>query len=490
MRLNQQNLNKLIEAGGSDNLTLPSYNRDETKIGIVHIGLGAFHRSHQAFFTEKVLNAKGGNWGISGISMRNLELQKNLQEQDCLYTLAIADKTDEFQVISALKEVLVASKEADKVIARLANPDTKLVSLTVTEKGYCLNASGNLDTELEGIKHDIENPSEPITALGLLVAGLAQRFEAGTPAFNVIACDNLPDNGKKLQRGVIQLAKAISAELGSWVETNVDFPNTMVDCITPATEASTLEMVKTATGLEDAAPVQREGFDQWVIEDCLNGERPDWESVGVIFTDNVAGFEHTKLRILNGLHSTLAYLGRLCGHETVFEAVSDQQLKAFLIKLVDEEIIPTIEAPEGLDLTEYSRQIIARFENPKIRHLLEQIGCDGSIKIPVRTLEPINDNLKAGRSNNNALYYVVAGWIKFVVNKVKTGEQLNDPKAELMIETIKQFNGDAEHDVKSFLTADGLIDSNLISQTDIIESVAQAYKAIVDLADVRSGLPK
>ncbi|MCU4677100.1 mannitol dehydrogenase family protein [Catenovulum sp. 2E275] len=489
MRLNQQNLTELQQKGAAG-VTLPSYDRENTKIGIVHIGLGAFHRSHQAFFTEKVMNKQGGNWGICGVSMRNVELQKSLEEQDCLYTLAIADKQDEFQVISALKEVLVAANQAEQVIARLANPDTKLVSLTVTEKGYCLNASGNLDTELAGIKHDIENPTQPNTALGFLVAGLAQRFEQGTAAFNVIACDNLPDNGKKLRRGVIQLAQANSAELAAWIESNVDFPNTMVDCITPATEDKTLEMVKSALGLDDLAPVQREGFDQWVIEDCLTGERPDWESVGVIFTSNVGGFEHTKLRILNGLHSTLAYLGRLCGHESVFEAVSDQALKAFLLKLVDEEIIPTIEAPQGLDLTEYSRQIIARFENPKIRHLLEQIACDGSIKVPVRTLEPINDNLNAGRSNNNALYYVVAGWIKFVANKVKTGEQLNDPKADLMIAKVNQFNGDAAHDVKLFLTADGLIDTKLISHPQIVESVISAYSQIIDTADLRTVLPK
>ncbi|WP_016954892.1 mannitol dehydrogenase family protein [Catenovulum agarivorans] len=489
MRLNEQNLAAKLDSLPA-NVQVARYSRSATKIGIVHLGLGAFHRSHQALFTERAMNECGGDWAICAVSMRNETLQQQLSGQDNLFTVVMNDKDTDYQIVSAVKEVLVAKNQLDQVLARLTSADTKLVSLTVTEKGYCLNSAGDLDTELDAIKADLANPSAPTTVVGMLAYGLAQRHAAGTKPFHVVACDNLPGNGEKLKTAVVQFAKAANAELAEWIEQNVQFPNTMVDCITPHTEDKTVQLVKDDLGLEDLAPVNREAFHQWVIEDTLPAERPAWEKVGVIFTNDVEAFENTKLRILNGLHSILAYMGPLLGYKSVFEAVSDSRLKAFLQSIAAQEVIPTIEAPVGLDLHEYAAQIVRRFENPKICHLLEQIACDGTIKIPVRTLQPILDNLKAGRSNNNKLYYVVAAWLLFLVNKVETEQTINDPKAAQLHQIISNFTGDIAQDVKTFMTAEGLLPEAVRSNSEVINKVTEAYKVILQhRTDIRAALP-
>ena len=315
MRLNEQNLAAKLDSLPA-NVQVARYSRSATKIGIVHLGLGAFHRSHQALFTERAMNECGGDWAICAVSMRNETLQQQLSGQDNLFTVVMNDKDTDYQIVSAVKEVLVAKNQLEQVLARLTSADTKLVSLTVTEKGYCLNSAGDLDTELAAIKADLANPSAPTTVVGMLAYGLAQRHAAGIKPFHVVACDNLPGNGEKLKTAVVQFAKAANAELAEWIEQNVQFPNTMVDCITPHTEDKTVQMVKDDLGLEDLAPVNREAFHQWVIEDILPAERPAWDKVGVIFTNDVEAFENTKLRILNGLHSILAYMGPLLGYKS------------------------------------------------------------------------------------------------------------------------------------------------------------------------------
>ncbi|WP_017446623.1 mannitol dehydrogenase family protein [Gayadomonas joobiniege] len=480
-RLNKQKLADLKI--GQTNFSAPKYDPEQLTIGIVHLGLGNFHRAHQAMYTEQLLN-KGEdlNWGICGVSMRNQDLQQKMQQQDNLFTVAITDKQDKYQVVAAIKEVLVAAQQLPQVLRRLAARETKIVSLTVTEKGYCLNSAGELDLNLPQIQADIADPHTPATAVGILVAGLQLRFQAGIPAFNVIACDNLPANGDKLARAVIQLAEKSYPELAVWIKNNVQFPNTMVDCITPATEQAILGQVSEATGYKDLAAVPREGFSQWVIENTLTGERPQWENAGVIFTDDVESYEHAKLRILNGLHSTLAYLGTLLGYTSVFEAVSDKKLKHFLIKLLEEEIIPTINPPKGLNLAAYSRDIIARFENPKIRHLLSQIACDGSIKIPVRILAPALDNLKAERENNG-LYWVIAAWMQFLHKAYLAGETINDPRADEIIACLQQFGDQALTNVNVFFAIPDLIPVEIKCSNEVKNQVAHRLANINDLTN-------
>ena len=479
MQLNQMFLESADRVSNTQDVIYPSYKRDETNIGIVHLGLGAFHRSHQAMYTEQLLNLQGGgDWGICGVSFRNETLQTQLNSQDCLYTMAVLDVVDSFQVVGAIKEVLVVKNEASAVLARMAAQTTKIVSLTVTEKGYCLNAEGVLDEALPEIKNDLSAIEHPTSAIGLLAAALNLRFKKGIKPFNVIACDNLPDNGRKLKSAVIQYATKISEELAQWIDKEIQFPNTMVDSITPKTEQATVELIENKLGLIDNAPVQREQFSQWVIESCPHIERPEWEKVGVIFTDNVESFENAKLRILNGLHSALAYIGLLTGYETVYQAISDEKIKSFLVGLVDNEIIPTIEAPKGLDLHNYSRAIIARFENPKIKHLLSQIACDGSIKIPVRTLAPIQNNITANRSIKS-LSVVVAAWIHFVRNNHVKKQQLHDPRAEELLTAVSQFQGNNNEDIKGFLAISGLLPDLLKNNASFITNIQIAYADVV-----------
>ncbi|WAJ71907.1 mannitol dehydrogenase family protein [Catenovulum adriaticum] len=483
MNLNNKSLSHLAETGACNaNITLPHYNRDQVKIGIVHLGLGAFHRSHQAYYTEQAMNQYGGDWGICGVAMRNETLRKNLSAQDGLYTIAKLADNNQFQVIGALKEVLVAQQEIEKVIDRMVNPDTKIVSVTVTEKGYCLNSAGLLDIKNPDIQHDLNNTNSPNSIIGIISLALFKRFSEQTPAFNVIACDNLPENGKKLKDAVLAFSQYLHPELVNWISQNVCFPNTMVDSITPKTEQATVDLVEAELGIKDLSPVQREMFTQWVIEDCLSGEQPRWQEVGVVFSNDVAGYEHTKLRILNGLHSTLAYLGCLTGFDTVYQAISEPLVKDFLLELVDQEISPSINLPKGLNLYKYSRDIIARFENSKIQHKLAQIACDGSIKISIRILEPMLENLRAGRPTKN-LALVVACWIHFVVSEYKAGKSLNDPMAERLYAAVANFTDDNAANVAKLLNVEGLVCSELIQHPQFLPSIINAYSKLMRTQD-------
>jgi fructuronate reductase len=480
-QLNQKYLQSVDCVNNATDVIYPSYKRGEINIGIVHLGLGAFHRSHQAMYTEKLLNMQGGgDWGICGVSFRNEALQIQLNSQDCLYTMAVLDVEGSFQVVGVIKEVLVVKNEASAVLARMAVETTKIVSLTVTEKGYCLNTEGVLDETLPEIINDLASIDMPSSAIGLLVSALNMRFKNGIKPFNVLACDNLPDNGRKLKSAVIQFASKISADLAQWISKEIQFPNTMVDSITPKTEQATVELIENKLGIIDEAPVQREMFAQWVIEDCPHMERPEWEKVGVIFTPDVESFENAKLRILNGLHSALAYIGLLTGYDTVYQAILDEKIKRFLVDLVDNEIIPTIEAPKGLDLHNYSRVIIARFENPKIKHLLSQIACDGSIKIPVRTLAPIQNNIVANR-DFKSLSVVVAAWIHFIRVSYEQKQALNDPRATELLTAVSKFQGNNSEDVRGFLDIKGLLPDPLKNNVSFMTHIQDAYVDITGI---------
>jgi fructuronate reductase len=390
----------------------PTYDRDALGIGIVHLGPGAFHRAHQAVFTDGAIAKSGGNWGICAVSLNSTHVKEALSPQDGLYTLAIKDKNPSYRIIGSIKEVLCAREDSATVLARLSHADTHFVTLTITEKGYALTQDGHLDKENRFVAEDLETPHIPVSAIGYLVEAFRQRREAGVGSLTVISCDNLPSNGDKLKRVCIEFAQTFDAALASHIEDDIRFPNTMVDSITPATDDGVREDVQSATGLKDAWPVQREAFAQWVIEDNLPRHRPDWAGAGATLTNDVHGFEMAKLRILNGAHSTLTYLGLLAGEESVKDAISNEALYDFVNGLIREETLSTIDTPEGLNTSAYWSQIIARFENPKIRHLLEQISHDGSQKIPARIFPVIeyyaNHDIVARRA-----CFVVAGWIEF-----------------------------------------------------------------------------
>ncbi len=474
LALNQLNLSQVAS---NKEISVPQYDRESTEIGIVHLGPGAFHRAHQAFYTENAMNLSGGNWGICGVSLRSSTARDVLTKQDNLYTLAILDKNISYQVIGAIKEVLVASEQTNDVITRMSAASTKLITLTITEKGYCLAANGSLDLNHSDIKHDLANPSAPVSAIGFIVEALKLRKLNSINAFNVLSCDNVSGNGDKLRRAVLDYAEQFDANLKDWIDTNVAFPNSMVDSITPKTENYTIESVSNAVGLQDNWPIQREEFTQWVIDSNWQGERPNWEDVGVIFTDDVEGFEKAKLRLLNCLHSTLAYAGSLAGFETVFDVTSDKGFYQFISKLASEEIIGSFKPPKELNVEIYSHDIIQRFLNPNIRHLLAQIAFDGSQKIQMRILPTIEDNLRLGRSTK-LLSLSLACWFEFICQALKSGNEIIDPIASTFTQMPHLLNNDVMEVVEAFLSIESIFGQTFKDNTQLKVQLADSLSAL------------
>ncbi len=403
----------------------PRYDRAALRTGIVHFGPGAFHRAHQVPVYD-TLNADDSRWGVVGVSLNSASVANALNPQDGLYTLALLDAAPSFEMVGALRHVLTAGEGA-AILEAIAAPDTRVLSATVTEKGYCYAADGSLDMDHPAIVAD--RTGTPQSLVGWIVAGLAARRAAGTGGLTVLSCDNLADNGAKLGRAVAALAATRADDLADWIAGEVRFPSTMVDAITPATDDALRERVTAATGLKDAWPIQRERFWQWVVEDDFApGERPDLAAAGVTLTHDVRGYELAKLRLLNGAHSSLAYLGLERGHATVAEAMRDPALASFVERLMREDIAPSLTPPAGLDVDGYVTTILGRFANPAIAHQLIQIAADGSQKLPYRLLDAVRAARAAGRPIDR-LAVPIAAWLRFV----ERGEVVADPLAARLV---------------------------------------------------------
>jgi fructuronate reductase len=409
----------------------PGYDRSKLQPGIVHLGLGAFTRAHMCEFTDDALEQEFGAWGITGASLQRPDQRDRLKPQDGLYTfLKRAPAGPELRVIGSVLDVIVAPEGPQALVAKLAAPETRIVSLTVTEKGYCHDpATGKLRGDHPDIVHDLANPAAPRSAVGLIVAGLAARKEAGLSPFTALCCDNLPSNGHVLAGLVRDFAALRDDKLAAWIEANGAFPSTMVDRIVPATTEADIAEVASLLGLDDAAPVIGEPFRQWAVEDVFAAGRPRWDAVGAQMVSEVAPFEFMKLRMLNGAHSSLAYLGYLAGHETVAAASGDPVFARFLQGLWD-EIIPTVPAPKGVDLKTYAGDLLTRFQNPAIRHRTWQIAMDGSQKLPQRLLGTIRERLEAGAPIEH-LSLGVAAWMAYVAGTDEKGAEIDvrDPLA-------------------------------------------------------------
>jgi fructuronate reductase len=403
----------------------PGYDRAAVTAGIVHLGLGAFHRAHQAVLTEAVLEAGATDWGIVAASLRTPDTRDALAPQDGLFTLALRqDDTERLQVVGALRGLHVAPEDPEALLAAMTAPTTRIVSMTVTEKGYCHDpASGTLDEAHADIRHDLAHPHRPRSAPGFLVEALRRRRLAGLPPFTVLSCDNLPANGATSRAIVARLAALREPGLGDWVAGEVAFPGTMVDRIVPATTAGDRARVAAALGLEDAGPVVAEHFFQWAIEDRFPTGRPPWHLAGASFVRDVAPFELMKLRMLNGAHSALAYLGHLAGHETVADAAADPAFAGFLGSLWA-EIMPHVPVPAGTDLEDYARQLLARFRNRALHHRTWQIAMDGSQKLPQRLLGTVRAALADGRPIT-CLALGVAGWMRYVAGVDERGGRID-----------------------------------------------------------------
>jgi len=396
-------------------------------VGIVHFGPGAFHRAHQAAYLDRLLD-DDPRWGIAAVSMRSRGTVDALARSQGLYTLAIRDREPGFRVIGAHAAALGPADHA-RTHALLASPATRLVTTTVTEKGYCLRADGTLDLGHPDIVHDLAGAAVPASVVGWIVAGLARRRAAGTLPYTVMPCDNLAANGAKLRAALVAFAQARDPDLAAWIAGEVRVPATMVDSITPASDQR-LAADLAALGIADDAAVQREPFAQWVIEDVgtFGGDRgPDLAAAGATLTDDVAAFERAKLRILNGAHSTLAYLGLLRGHAGVADAMADPPLAAFVEAMIRAEVIPTLPPLPGADLHAYADAVFARFRNPAIVHRLDQIAQDGSQKLPYRLGDTLALRRRSGAPPGR-IAVAIGGWAAFLAMRTAAGIAIVDPQ--------------------------------------------------------------
>jgi fructuronate reductase len=426
-RLSNKSLSAL-----APNVGRPAYDRSTVSPGIVHLGLGAFCRGHLAVYTDDVLASGVHNWGIIGVDLMSPAICEALKPQDCLYSVFSRQAGgDQLRIVGSLLDALAIPEQLDRALAYMAAPQTRIVTLTVTEKGYCQDsATGDLDETNKAIVADLANPSAPRTVPGLLSEAIRLRRAAGVAPFTVLACDNLSQNGATARRVVIRFAELRDKELGNYIAENISFPCTMVDRITPATLDEDRSAIAAEFGVEDAWPVVCEPFRQWVIEDHFPLGRPKWEDAGALLVDDVHPFELMKLRCLNGAHSTLSYLSVVAGIETIAEAMADPRLSALIHRLWAEDLVPTLPPVPGTDVSLYTKALEERFLNPGVRHRTLQISSDGSKKLPPRLLEPALARLQAGaRPRNIAL--AVAAWMRFVVgvNEHGIAYEIADPLA-------------------------------------------------------------
>jgi fructuronate reductase len=469
-------------AAGAERTRLRRPEGPRPGVGIVHLGLGAFYRAHGAIYVAEAMARSGGAWGIVGVSLVSPAQRDRLAPQDFAYTaLELGPGYEKPQVIDVIQDVLVAREDPGAVVDAMADAAVRIVTLTVTEKGYCHEPStGRLNVEHPDIVHDLANPEAPRSAPGVLVAALARRKAAGIAPFTVLTCDNLPENGKVVRAAVIELARLRDPGLADWIAAKGAFPSTMVDRIVPATKEEDIERLAALTGVLDLSPVMHEPFRQWVVEDrFVGGERPDLGAVGVQLVEDVTPFEMMKLRCLNGTHSALAYLGYLAGHETISETVADPAFAAFVRHLWRDEIVPTVPAPPGVDLGAYTEALFQRYANPAIRHRTWQIAMDGSQKLPQRLLGTIADARAAGRVTPG-LALAVAAWMRYVGGVDEKGATIDvrDPLAE-RLKALSDGAGSPEAKVAALLGVREIFPEALAGDSGFRTAVTEAYRLLV-----------
>ncbi len=421
-------------------VAVPSYDPRELSVGIVHFGVGAFHRSHQAMYLDRLLNTgRSTEWAICGVGVlpSDARMRDVLEGQDNLYTLVTRspEGQEEARVIGSIAEYLFAPDDPERVIEKLADPATRIVSLTVTEGGYSVNnATGEFDPTGEAIAHDLTPGAVPRTVFGLMTEGLRRRRERGHAPFTVMSCDNIQGNGHVTGRVLSAFARLKDPDLGEWIAQNVAFPNSMVDRITPATTDEDRREIAAEYGLEDAWPVVAESFTQWVLEDHFTLGRPPLEKVGVQVVGDVEPYELMKLRLLNAAHQAVGYLGLLAGSTYVHEACQNPPFARFLLSYMQDEATPTLRPVPGIDLGGYQRELIARFSNAAIKDTLARLIFDGSERIPKFLLPVVRDQLAEGGEVKHAAL-VVASWRAYVAEATSADGRfppLQDQRADML----------------------------------------------------------
>lgn len=462
------------------NATLPAYDRNRLIPRIVHLGFGAFHRAHQAVYADILATEHGSDWGYTEVNLIGGEQQiADLQEQDLLYTVAeMSADAWTARVVGVVKQAMHAQVDGlESVLAKMCEPQVAIVSLTITEKGYCHSpASGELQLDHPLIVADLQNPQQPKSAPGVVVEALARRKAAGLPGFSVMSCDNMPENGHVMRNVVCAYARAVDADLAEWITRNVTFPSTMVDRIVPAVTADTLEKIEQLTGVRDPAGVACEPFRQWVIEDNFVAGRPQWEVAGVQLVQDVRPWEQMKLRMLNGSHSFLAYLGYLAGFAHISDCMQDEVFRRAAHQLMLGEQAPTL-AITGVDLNAYADNLIARFSNPALKHRTWQIAMDGSQKLPQRMLDSVRVHLQR-ESHWPLLALGVAGWMRYVSGTDDAGEAIDvrDPLVD-KLRAIVETSSERER-VGALLALSEIFGTDLPTDPRFVNAIDSAWQQL------------
>lgn len=470
--------NKLLTAKA----TLPTYDRSKLVSRIVHLGFGAFHRAHQAVYADILAAEHGSDWGYTEVNLIGGEQQiADLNHQDNLYTVAeMSADAWTARVVGVVKEALHAQVDGlETVLAKMCEPQVAIVSLTITEKGYCHSpATGQLMLDHPFIAADLQNPHQPKSAPGVVVEALARRKAAGLPAFSVMSCDNMPENGHVMRNVVCAYARAVDAGLADWIESHVTFPSTMVDRIVPAVTPETLDKIEQLTGVRDPAGVACEPFRQWVIEDNFVAGRPAWEKAGAELVSDVIPFEEMKLRMLNGSHSFLAYLGYLAGYQHINDCMGDENYRRAAHDLMLKEQAPTLKV-QNVDLARYADLLIARYTNPALRHRTWQIAMDGSQKLPQRMLDSVRWHL-ADNSCFTLLALGVAGWMRYVGGVDEQGNAIEvcDPLLPVILAAVAQSE-EGESRVKALLAIEAIFGKDLPLNGQFVDQVINAYLSLL-----------
>ncbi|MCX2980124.1 mannitol dehydrogenase family protein [Halieaceae bacterium IMCC14734] len=480
-RLSNLEISRLAANG----LLAPGAARRRAEVGMVHFGIGAFHRAHQALYTEAALQHSGGDWGICGVSLRSAAVRDQLQPQDGWYcSVERLGAEVQYQLVGAVREVLVAPEDPGAVLERLADPAVSVVTLTVTEKGYCLDGKGVLDAAHPDIIADLNRPVVPASLFGYLCAGLALRRQRGGGGLSIISCDNLSHNGRLLSAAMQIFSAELDPELARWIDDYCSFPETMVDKIVPATTPADLAAVAAHLQCHDEATVVGEPFRQWVIEDKFAGPVPPWNQVGAQFVSDVAPFEAMKLRLLNASHSCIAYLGCLAGWDTVADAMAVPALRQVVGDLMQLEVTPNLEVPPGFDVNQYQQQLLERFANPSLQHRTAQIAMDGSQKLPQRIMASLAGQLGNGGSIER-LCLVLAAWVLFSREAARKGT-LDDPLAAELAALYEQAGSQPEDYLRAILAWRSLVPAALANNERLQRTLLAQLIALH--ADVEAAL--
>ena len=463
----------------------PLYNRETMTARIVHIGFGAFHRAHQALFTDRLLNKGNSDWAICEVNIvGGEELINDIRKQDHLYTVLEKGATSkQAYIIGSVKESLLAPTDSiETILEKMADPVVEIVSLTVTEKGYCMLPGGiGLDLDNDLIKADLASPSKPMSAPGVIVEALNRRMQRGLKSFTALSCDNMPENGLVLKKAILDLANARDPQLAKWIQNNTTFPCTMVDRIVPAATPETLEEIQEELGgMFDPCGIACEPFIQWVIEDNFVTARPNWNEAGAEFVDNVVPYEEMKLRMLNGSHSFLAYLGYLAGYEHINDCMNDENYKKATLSLMLQQQAPTLNVPSHVNLQQYAEKLIERFSNPSLKHRTWQIAMDGTQKLPQRMLDSIRWHIKHN-SDFSLLALGVAGWMRYV-GGIDDHNQIIDIR-DPMVDELKRLvaaSDDGVERVNTLLSLEAVFGFDLPNNPLFKDKVTKHYLSLME----------